>query len=241
MLTHKEVSICLWPPSSRLIALQNSSPSTKVYGLKNVQHTVFPPRYKTTWSLLGDQSIFSHSANPQNMIFLSLITWNSSHSCWCLAEENSGGFKPTLFSCSGRKARRNGDLYGRGPCLTWLMKGRHCTTLPAIWLNRAFKNRVLRNTRTPSLFFWQDCKITQRSFSCTCKSFHNMAEKDAIKKGLCNNQLRNLIFTRKEIPPCITVSKTNFFFFFLLVTYYPSLKFHNKDLWQALLEFWLLF
>jgi len=96
VLTHKEISICLWPPSSRLIALQNSSTSTKVYGLKNVQHTVFPPRHKTSWSLLGDQSIFSRSANPQNMIFLSLITWNSSHSCWCLAEENSGGFKPTL-------------------------------------------------------------------------------------------------------------------------------------------------
>lgn len=153
VLTHKEMSIYLWPPSSRLIALQNSSTSTKVYGLKNVRHTVFPPRYKTTWSLLRDQSIFSRSANPQNMIFLSLITWNSSHSCWCLAEENSGGFKPTLFSCSGRKARRNGELYGRGQCLTWLVKGRHCTTLPAIWLNQAFKNRVLRNTRTPSLLF----------------------------------------------------------------------------------------
>ncbi len=141
-----------WPPSSRLIALQNSSLSTKVYGLKNVRYTAFPPGYKTTWSLLGDQSIFSRSANPQNMIFLSLITWNSSHSCWCLAEGNSRGFKPTLFSCSGCEARRNGELNGQDQ-LACLVKGRHCTTLPAIWLNRAFKNRVLRNTRTPSLFF----------------------------------------------------------------------------------------
>ncbi len=137
-----------WPPSSRLIALQNSSLSTKVYALKNVRHTAFPPRYKTTWSPFGDQSIFSRSANPRNMIFLSLITWNSSHSCWCLAEGNSGGFKPTLFSCSEREAHRNGELNGQGQCLTWLVKRRHCTTLPAIWLNRAFKNRVLRNTIT---------------------------------------------------------------------------------------------
>ncbi len=181
-------------------------------------HTAFPPRYKTTWSPLGDQSIFSRSANPQNMIFLSLITWNSSHSCWCLAEGNSGGFKPTLFSCSEREACRNGELNGQGQCLTWLVKRRHCTTLPAIWLNRAFKNRVLRNTRTPSLFFWQDCKITQHTFSCTCKSFHNTAEKEC-NNDLCNNQFRNWIFTRKEIPPCITVAKT----IFLLVTYYQSL------------------
>lgn len=162
------------------------------------------------------------------MIFLSLITWIFSYSCWCLAEENSGGFKPTLFSCSGRKARRKGELYGRGQCLTWLMRGRHCTTLPAIWLNWAFKNRVLRNTRTPSVFFWQDRK-TQRTFSCTCKSFHNTAEKDAIKKT------------------CVIISSGMYyglqdkFFFFFFAGDKLSIKFYNEDLWQALLEFWLLF